>query len=133
MIPFVQNSGDELAKAITSSSQNSTNTIDTIVSLFDKELEPAYKKWDELGLTDGLSPVLNAGMKIAVLELAKLIFSIAIAVNLLLAKIMVNLLLSVGILFVGFALFHQQEICSHRLRGFVLTTFYLTCFILLRL
>ena len=105
VIPFVQNSGDELAKAITSSSQNSTNTIDTIVSLFDKELEPAYKKWDELGLTDGLSPVLNAGMKIAVLELAKLILSIAIAVNLLLAKIMVNLLLSVGILFVGFALF----------------------------
>ncbi|MDG2957047.1 type IV secretion system protein [Bisgaard Taxon 10/6] len=107
VIPFVQNAGDELAQAIAgkNSTATSTTTIDTIISLFNKQLVDVYKEWEKLGITDGLAPVLNVGLKIAFLESSKFIFSIAVAVNLLIAKIMVNLLLSVGVLFVGFALF----------------------------
>lgn len=106
IIPFVQNSGDELAKAIGGKgTSNSVDTIDTIVKAFDNALLPYYKEWEEIGILDKLNSTLRIGLSIIILEACKLIFSIAVAVNLILAKIMVNLLLTVGILFVGFALF----------------------------
>lgn len=104
VIPFVQESGDQIASALVGGS-SSISAVDSIYSLFE---EPLLRLKEEIEAEDGLD-YLALWFQYAVprfaLWLSQTIFTLFIAINLLIAKIMVTLLLSVGVLFFCFAVF----------------------------
>lgn len=106
VIPFVQNSGDDIANSLMGGSSNSLTAVDTVYNIFEEPLQVLRDRldnydWDEtyIGTWVEIAPDRLA------LWLSQTIFTLFIAINLLIAKIMVTLLLSVGIIFFCFAAF----------------------------
>lgn len=105
VIPFVQNSGDEISSALLNGS-SSLSAVDTVYEIFEQPQETLRARlnniaWDEtyIGTWLEIAPDRFA------LWLSQSIFTLLIAINLLIAKVMVTLLLSVGIIFFCFAAF----------------------------
>ncbi|MDG6896374.1 type IV secretion system protein [Volucribacter amazonae] len=106
VIPFVQNSGDQIASALTGTSSSSVSAVDTVYNLFEAPLKTLRDRLEDIGITETYIGVWAelAPARFS-LWLSQTIFTLFIAINLLIAKIMVTLLLSVGILFFCFAVF----------------------------
>ena len=106
VIPFVLNAGDDISRALVGNSDTSLSAIDTIYELFEEPLAEIRARLDDIGFTQTYIGVWaeHAPQRVA-LWLSQSIFTLFIALNLLIAKIMVTLLLSVGIIFFCFAAF----------------------------
>lgn len=106
VIPFVLNAGDDISRSLISESDSSLSAIDTIYEMFEKPLQVLAKRLEDVDFFDTYLAVWlrNAPDRFA-LWLSQTIFTIFIAINLLIAKVMVTLLLSVGIIFFCFAAF----------------------------
>lgn len=107
VIPFVQNSGDQIASSLTGGiGGTSISAVDTVYNLFEAPQELLRKRLEKIGITETYIGVWAelAPARFA-LWASQTIFTLFIAINLLIAKIMVTLLLSVGILFFCFAVF----------------------------
>lgn len=106
VIPFVQGSGDQIASALTGGSASSLSSVDTVYNLFEAPLQTLRDRLEDIGITETYIGVWAelAPARFA-LWLSQTVFTLFIAINLLIAKIMVTLLLSVGILFFCFAVF----------------------------
>lgn len=105
VIPFVSNSGDQIASALTSGNSSGISAIDTVYDLFEDPLSTLKEKIEKETGLDYLSEWFKYAMPRFALWISQTIFTLFIAINLLIAKIMVTLLLSVGILFFCFAIF----------------------------
>lgn len=106
VIPFVQSSGDQIASALTGTTSSSVSAVDTVYNLFEAPLKTLRDRLEDIGITETYIGVWAelAPARFA-LWLSQTIFTLFIAINLLIAKIMVTLLLSVGVLFFCFAVF----------------------------
>lgn len=106
VIPFVQNSGDQIASSLTGGSSSSISAVDTVYNLFEAPLQVLRDRLDDIGITE---TYIGVWAELAPARFAlwgsQTIFTLFIAINLLIAKIMVTLLLSVGVLFFCFAVF----------------------------
>lgn len=106
VIPFVLNAGDEIASSLLGGSSTSLSAVDTIYNTFE---EPLQVLRDRLDNYDWNETYVGTWIEIApdrfALWLSQTIFTLFIAINLLIAKVMVTLLLSVGIIFFCFAAF----------------------------
>ncbi|WP_439295218.1 type IV secretion system protein [Lonepinella sp. BR2882] len=106
VIPFVTGAGDQIAAAISGNSGTSINAVDTTYNAFEKGFDVIKKQWAEAdGIKDSLIAIGDLAAPAICLFIAQLIFSVFITINLILAKIMVVLLLSVGVIFFCFAAF----------------------------
>lgn len=106
IMPFVLNAGDEIAMKLNGDLKSSINSVDSIYNAFEKgfsiietQLEQADGKLEKLGMYFQIAAPWLA------LFFGQLIFSVFITMNLIIAKIMVVLLLSVGVIFFCFAAF----------------------------
>lgn len=110
VITFVQNAGDGLAASLSNDpSATATSAIDTIYNLYEepfKELDKNLKTLTDIGYIVEFVKQLPARFA---LWLSQTIFTVFIAINLLIAKIMVSLLLSVGILFIMFSAYQPTR------------------------
>lgn len=106
VIPFVLNAGDDIASALSSTPGGSVSAVDTVYNVFQNAINIVDKKLDDSSWWSSFTGD-NFDLLIAwlILSLAQLVFSVLITVNLLIAKIMVVLLLSVGVIFVAFSIF----------------------------
>lgn len=109
IIPFVQNSGDQIASSLTSQgvvSGTSVSAVDTVYNLFEGPQKVLRERLDNIGITETYIGVWAelAPSRFA-LWVSQTIFTLFIAINLLIAKVMVTLLLSVGVIFFCFAAF----------------------------
>lgn len=105
VIPFVKGAGDEIAIALGGSSDSMT-TIDTIYNAFQKGIDTVNQTIEEnKGVFDKVSVYFQYALPLILLYLAQFVFTVAITINLLIAKVMVSLLLSVGVIFFVFACF----------------------------
>lgn len=106
VINFVLNAGDELAGKLSSSSSSSMTAVDNVYNAFQQGIDMIKEKWENQSWWDSFSgESFNLILSLIFLYIAQFLFSILIAVNLLIAKVMVVLLLSVGIVFIAFAVF----------------------------
>ena len=106
VIRFVLNSGEEIAATLSNNATGAISAVDNVYNAFQQGIDEIKKQWDDQSWWDsfsGESMELLAGLLF--LYLAQFMFSVIIAVNLLIAKIMVVLLLSVGIIFIAFSVF----------------------------
>ena len=110
VIAFVQGAGDGLAASLSKDpSSTSVSAIDTIYNLYEapfKELDSRLKTFTDVGYLVEFLKQLPARFA---LWLSQTIFTVFIAINLLIAKIMVSLLLSVGILFIMFSAYQPTR------------------------
>lgn len=139
VIPFVQNSGDQIASSLTGGSSSSISAVDTVYNLFEAPLQVLRDCLDDIGITE---TYIGVWAELAPARFAlwgsQTIFTLFIAINLLIAKIMVTLLLSVGVLFFCFAriscykrtiyLFYRVSIKLHSAKHYVLTSCKYSCF-----
>lgn len=106
VIPFVTNAGDEIANSLTGAADTSTSAVDTVYNAFQAGIDKIKEAWDKQGWWDKITGTsVDVIIKLFFLYLAQFIFTIVISVNLLIAKVMVTLLLSVGIIFIAFSIF----------------------------
>ncbi|MFU2080693.1 type IV secretion system protein [Avibacterium endocarditidis] len=106
VISFVLNAGDELASKLSSNATNSVSSVDNAYNAFQQGIDLLKKKSADTSWWQSFSGEnIEAIIAMCFLYVAQFIFSIVIAVNLLIAKIMVVLLLSVGIIFISFVVF----------------------------
>lgn len=106
VIPFVLNAGDDISRELIKDSDTSLSAIDTIYELFEEPLAKIRYDLEHIKLMDTyLGTWLKKAPDRVALWLSQTIFTIFIAINLLIAKVMVTLLLSVGIIFFCFAAF----------------------------
>lgn len=107
IVPFVQNSGQEIAGKIIGT--DGTTTGATIDGLVNTLLDMCHKFWQEFeragGFTSKLIAFLMMIAKGAVLLFCGLGFVLICAAYLLMAEMMVGILLSMGGLFIAFAAF----------------------------
>lgn len=110
VIAFVQGAGDGLAASLSNTpSATATSAIDTIYNLYEapfKELDSRLDTFTDIGYLVEYLEQLPARFA---LWLSQTIFTVFIAINLLIAKIMVSLLLSVGILFIMFSAYQPTR------------------------
>lgn len=106
VISFVLNSGDEIAAKLSTNATGSMSSVDNVYNAFQTGIDEIKKQWNDQGFWSKWTGA-NVDLLVALLFLyiAQFLFSVIIAVNLLIAKIMVVLLLSVGIVFISFAAF----------------------------
>lgn len=109
VIPFVLDAGDDISSALITdpnASSDSVTAVDTVYNLFELPLAVIRARLDDIGFTQTYIGVWaeNAPARLA-LWLSQSIFTLFIAINLLIAKVMVTLLLSVGVIFFCFAAF----------------------------
>ncbi|MCQ9124684.1 type IV secretion system protein [Rodentibacter caecimuris] len=115
VISFVQNAGDGLSASLSDTpSAKATSAIETIYDLYQKpldKLEENYlaKKSSNMTAIGDLVDYLEQVPARASLWLSQTIFTVFIAINLLIAKVMVSLLLSVGIIFIMFAAYQPTR------------------------
>ncbi|OOF77865.1 hypothetical protein BKG96_07535 [Rodentibacter caecimuris] len=106
VINFVLNAGDEIAAKLSTNATGSISSVDNVYNAFQAGIDEIKTQWNDQGFWSKWSGA-NVDLLVALLFLyiAQFLFSVIIAVNLLIAKIMVVLLLSVGIVFISFAVF----------------------------
>ena len=106
VIPFVLNAGDEIAASLTGSSGGSLSAVDTVYEIFEAPLQVIRDRLDDIGFTETYIGVwAEYAPERFALWLSQTIFTLFIAINLLIAKVMVTLLLSVGVIFFCFSAF----------------------------
>lgn len=106
VINFVLNAGDEIAGNLSSSPSGSISSVDTVYNAFQEGIDILKKKTADTSWWSSFSGEnIEAIIAMAFLYIAQFIFSLIIAINLLIAKVMVVLLLSVGIIFISFVVF----------------------------
>ena len=106
VIGFVLNSGDEIASSLSSNATGSVSAVDNVYNAFQEGIDSIKQKWNDQSWWDSFSgESVDYLIAPAFLYLSQFLFAVIIAVNLLIAKIMVVLLLSVGIIFISFAVF----------------------------
>lgn len=106
VIPFVLNSGDEIASTLSSNPTGSISAIDNVYNAFQQGIDSIKDTLSNQSWWDSFSGE-NFDLVVALLflYLAQFIFSVLITINLLIAKVMVVMLLSVGVIFIAFAIF----------------------------
>ena len=107
VIEFVLHAGDEVvAKLYQSEAGSALGTIDNVYQAFNGAIKQIYEKWDKVSFWDKFNGT-NISLMVAVvfLYISSFIFCIVITVALLTAKLMTALLLSVGVVFICFAIF----------------------------
>lgn len=106
VINFVLHSGDEIASSLSSNATGSVSAVDNVYNAFQEGIDSIKKKWDDQSWWDSFSgESVDYIVSLLFLYISQFLFAVIIAVNLLIAKIMVVLLLSVGIIFISFACF----------------------------
>jgi type IV secretion system protein VirB6 len=106
VIPFVQNSGDQIASSLVGGSSSSLSTVDVVYDIFEVPLKELREELDDVGLFETyVGKWLQLAPTRLCLWLSQTIFTLVVAINLLIAKVMITLLLSVGIIFFCFAIF----------------------------
>ncbi|WP_109427000.1 type IV secretion system protein [Aggregatibacter kilianii] len=106
IIPFVKNAGDQIASALNGNAGSATTTVDTVYNAFQKGIDQVFTELEaDQGTFDKISAYFKYAAPLVLLWLSQLVFSVVIVVNLLIAKVMVSLLLSIGIIFFVFACF----------------------------
>lgn len=106
VISFVLNTGDEIAAKLSTNATGSISSVDNVYNAFQTGIDEIKMQWNDQGFWSKWTGA-NVDLLVALLFLyiAQFLFSVIIAVNLLIAKIMVVLLLSVGIIFISFVVF----------------------------
>ncbi len=106
VISFVLNAGDEIAAKLSTNATGSISSVDNVYNAFQTGIDEIKMQWNDQGFWSKWTGA-NVDLLVALLFLyiAQFLFSVIIAVNLLIAKIMVVLLLSVGIIFIAFSVF----------------------------
>lgn len=106
VIPFVLNSGDEIASTLSSNPTNSISAIDNVYNAFQQGIDAVKETLSNQSWWDSFSGEnLELVVALLFLYLAQFIFSVLITINLLIAKVMVVMLLSVGVIFIAFSIF----------------------------
>lgn len=106
VIPFVLNSGDEIASTLSSNPTNSISAVDNVYNAFQQGIYGIKTTLDDQSLWNYFNgDNLDLIISLLFLYLAQFIFSVLITINLLIAKVMVVMLLSVGVIFIAFAIF----------------------------
>ncbi|TMQ40899.1 hypothetical protein AO053_00275 [Haemophilus influenzae biotype aegyptius] len=106
VISFVLNAGDEIAAKLSTNATGSISSVDNVYNAFQTDIDEIKMQWNDQGFWSKWTGA-NVDLLVALLFLyiAQFLFAVIIAVNLLIAKIMVVLLLSVGIIFISFSVF----------------------------
>ncbi|OBX79631.1 MULTISPECIES: type IV secretion system protein [Haemophilus] len=106
VISFVLNAGDEIAAKLSTNATGSISSVDNVYNAFQTGIDEIKMQWNDQGFWSKWTGA-NVDLLVALLFLyiAQFLFAVIIAVNLLIAKIMVVLLLSVGIIFISFSVF----------------------------
>lgn len=106
VIGFVLNAGDELAANLSTNATGSMSSVDNVYNAFQQGIDKIKEQWDDQSWWESFSgESMDLLAALIFLYVAQFLFAVIIAVNLLIAKIMVVLLLSVGIVFISFAVF----------------------------
>lgn len=106
VINFVLEAGDEIASSLSSNATGSVSAVDNVYNAFQEGIDSIKQKWNDQSWWDSFSgESVDYLIALAFLYLSQFLFAVIIAVNLLIAKIMVVLLLSVGIIFISFSVF----------------------------
>ena len=108
VVPFVMNSGQEIAGRIVSNGGDASNTGQLIDKMLSQIIEIGQKAYDligEAGWSDKVGYVLIFVLKFVVLVLAGGAFIVYSAAYLVMAMVMVGILLSLGGVFIMFAAF----------------------------
>lgn len=106
VISFVLNAGDEIASSLSSNATGSISAVDNVYNAFQEGIDSIKQKWNDQSWWDSFSgESVDYLIALVFLYISQFLFAVIIAVNLLIAKIMVVLLLSVGIIFISFAVF----------------------------
>ena len=104
VISFVLNAGDEIASSLSSNATGSVSAVDNVYNAFQEGIDSIKEKWNDQSWWSSFSgESIDYLIGLLFLYIAQFLFSVIIAVNL--AKIMVVLLLSVGIIFIAFSVF----------------------------
>lgn len=106
VISFVLNAGDELAAKLSTNATGSMSSVDNVYNAFQQGIDKIKEQWDDQSWWESFSgESMDLLAALIFLYVSQFLFAVIIAVNLLIAKIMVVLLLSVGIVFISFAVF----------------------------
>ncbi|MDO4729502.1 MAG: type IV secretion system protein [Bacteroidota bacterium] len=127
VIPFVKNAGDEIASKLISSSTDSMTTVDTVYQAFEKAKDEMWKIIENQKsiFKADIVVYIEYALPIVLIYLSQFVFTVAITINLLIAKIMVSLLLSVGIIFFIFACFPTTRSMFQQWTGLALNYIFL--------
>lgn len=127
VIPFVKNAGDEIASSLINSSTDSMTTVDTVYQSFEKAKDEMWKiiENQKSVFKSDIVVYIEYALPIMLIYLSQFVFTVAITINLLIAKIMVSLLLSVGIIFFVFACFPATRSMFQQWTGLALNYIFL--------
>lgn len=127
VIPFVKNAGDEIASSLINSSTDSMTTVDTVYQAFEKAKDAMWEviESQKSAFKSDIVVYIEFALPIMLIYLSQFVFTVAITINLLIAKIMVSLLLSVGIIFFVFACFPATRSMFQQWTGLALNYIFL--------
>ncbi|MEE6076633.1 type IV secretion system protein [Avibacterium paragallinarum] len=129
VVPFVKNAGEEIARKLIGLGTNSDSmtTVDTVYQAFEQAKDEMWKiiESKKSAFKADMVVYIEYALPIILIYLSQFIFTVAITINLLIAKIMVSLLLSVGIIFFIFACFPATRTMFTQWTGLALNYIFL--------